>query len=620
MQTDTVTAPDRVLSVQFKDDTTRSEQKRARKAVGGVYEQALAAPGLQQVAIPEGRSVDEAAVALRANPDVEFVELPGSWQADAAEPSDAYFWTQWGLNNTGDYFACKPFPGAADVPPCYSDMVPVSGLPDADIDAPEAWAIATTGSMPIAVIDTGVAYQHVDLAPNIYTDDAELNGTAGVDDDSDGYDDDVHGWDFMGDLGPAVDDPLTPLVDESQGPPVRQPQDNDPRDPDGHGTHVSSILGAHASFDPMASEPGIAGVDPRAQILPLRAADENGSFTWTAINQAVTYAIAKGVKVINGSFGGADSDSALEAIVDSHPEVLFVFSAGNGGGDHIGDDHDADHHEYPCDIPAPNVICVAATDWNDQKASFSDYGYDSVDIAAPGKAIFGAVPSSNDLGGAIGDFKFLDGTSMAAPMVSGAAALVWGANPALDSSQIKTLLVENSDRLDSLYGKVGWGGRLNVARAAAAAVANPPASGWPVAPPPPPPPPVTGGGGDGNGGGSGDPTKNDTTPPEIEVVRPKAARVGSVGKIRFRVHCDEACNVKVLARVSAAGLPALRTNATIAANRSRTLYVRFRGKRLQAVRSLLENGETVKVYFSVAVTDKAGNHGKTRNFTVRLAR
>jgi subtilisin family serine protease len=643
---ETVATPlDRMISVQFTDDAKRSDIKRAIKSVDATFEQDLAAPKLQQLSIPEGGSVTEAAIELRANPKVEFVSTPGRWQAtaDPELPTDAYFWTQWGLNNTGAYFACKPSLGAANVAPCWADKLPLSGFADADIDAPEAWEIATTGSEPVAVVDTGVAYQHTDLAANIFVNQQEATGVTGVDDDGDGLVDDIHGWDFTGDLN-AQD--------------VRQPPDNDPRDPDGHGTHVASILGAHSTFDTGTSEPGIAGVNPRAKIMPLRAADETGSFTWAAINQAVTYAIEEqGVRIINGSFGGPDTDGALTAIIDQHPEVLFVFSAGNGGDDHIGDNHDlgSTHHQYPCDIPADNIICVAATDWNDKLAKFSDYGYQSVDIAAPGAAIFGAWPrfvkwchidgvlvtqpptfcsddpvdhANDGLTGGIGDFRFLDGTSMATPMVSGAASLIWGAHPDLDASQIKTLLVENTDQLPALYGKVGFGGRLNVAKAALAAE-DPPASGWPVAPPEPPPGPGEGGSdGDGTDDAPVNPTPpttqpvppiiTDTTPPSYSVVTPKSARVGSVGKIRFRIHCREACSVKVLARADIAGVPALKAKGSLKANRSKTLTVQFRGKRLQMVRSLLDLGQTVKVYFSVTVTDGAGNHGSPRLFTVKL--
>ena len=102
------------------------------------------------------------------------------------------------------------------------------------------------------------------------------------------------------------------------------------------------------------------------------------------------------------------------------------------------------------------------------------------------------------------------------------------------------------------------------------------------------------------------------------VVKPKSARVGSVGKIKFKIHCREACTVKVLARADIAGIPALKANGSLKANRSKTMTVQFRGKRLQLVRSLLELGQTVKVYFSVTVTDKSGNHGSPRLFTVKL--
>jgi len=214
---------------------------------------------------------------------------------------------------------------------------------------------------------------------------------------------------------------------------------------------------------------------------------------------------------------------------------------------------------------------------------------------------------------------------MAAPMVSGAAALIWGANPTLDASQIKTLLVTNTDPLPSLTGKVGWGGRLDVAKAAAAA-ANPPAPGWPVTPPPPPSGPGTSDGGNGGGTGGGsttppsDPTVNDTTPPVFSVVQPSTLRMSSVGRIRIKVRCREACTARIVARPAVAGASPMRARVKIGMDSAKLVSMFFRGKNLQLVRSSMASGHVVKVKFSVTAVDGVGNASKARKFTVKLSR
>ncbi len=368
---DVPTPYDRVLTVGFDPNATAAARADTRQDANVQARAALAAPGLQQVIVPAGQSIDATVAALRADGDVAFVEPPGAYTKAAF--NDPYIVGQnvWGLDNHGQAFACM----VALVDGACPSGQALAGLDDADIDAPEAWSLLAGGAEPVAIVDTGVASQHQDLAANVWSNSAESGGTPAVDDDPytsfDGsspvYVDDLRGWDFIGDL----DDNGTPsnYLDDT-----RLPPDNDPKDPDGHGTHVAGVAAAVGN-----NLKGIAGVNPGAKIMSLRAADENGLFSFGAIEAAFSYAIDHDVRVVNGSFSGPSPSPGMQAIIAANPQVLFVFAAGNASRNH--NDSSGAGHQYPCDIGEPNVICVAATDWNDDLASFSDYGYDSVDIA-----------------------------------------------------------------------------------------------------------------------------------------------------------------------------------------------------------------------------------------------
>lgn len=608
-----------ILSVKFKDDTSSTERREARDSVDGDFEQNLAAPGLQQVSIPDGGSVDAAAMELRANDNVEYVSIPGTYEA-ASDPApyynDPYLPNQWSLSNYGQVFVTEISGGQTNA---------ISGTPGADIDAPGAWALAThEDPVPVGVVDTGVAYGHQDLAGDIFENSAEVNGTTGQDDDFDGHVDDVHGWDFYDD-------------------------DADPRDLNGHGTHVASIIGAKAN-----NNAGIAGVDPWSKIVPLRAADETGLFEWAAIEQAVTYGLAHGVRIFNGSFGGPDTDPAFDDIMEAHPNALFVFSAGNGGSDKIGDNHDAgavSAHRYPCDATLDNVICVGASDWNDRLSSFSDYGVKSVDVVAPGSRIYAAKPCldpsqssecpavtppanpDDEIGvaGGSGAYQLLSGTSMAAPQVAGTAALIWGQYPGLNSSQVKSALVKTTDQIPSLSGKIAYGGRLDAKLAMQkAATFSPTATqDWPVPPPQPVGPGVDDGTGNGGSNGgtstiggsvpSGTVIPPTATPLSFTIIRPSAARIGRSSKVKFKLRCTQTCSAKVVAKTQIPGLKAFRATLKSGRAGTRAISVTIPSGRLRALRALLDEGVRQKLIFSVVVSDKAGNKSSPSVFSVKLS-
>jgi subtilisin family serine protease len=337
----------RELLVRFKPGVGAVARAAARGNNGARRIEALPVPGLQLVRLERGASVRAAEASFESDPRVLYAE-PNVYYRLSAVPNDTHFGELWGLNNTGQ------------------SLFGSSGTSDADIDAPEAWNV-TTGSnaVTVAVTDSGIAYDHPDLQANIWHNPGESGAgreTNGHDDDHNGLVDDWRGWDFVS-------------------------GDNDPRDFNSHGTHVAGTIGARGN-----NGTGVAGVNWRVKLMPVRVADGNGVVTASAMISGFDYAASEGARVVNASFGSPDSSQSLLDAVRRHPKTLFVAAAGNGGDDGVGDNNDRTP-QYPCSFSAPNVICVAASDRRDQLASFSNYGSASVDLAAPGTDVSSTFPS-----------------------------------------------------------------------------------------------------------------------------------------------------------------------------------------------------------------------------------
>lgn len=291
------------------------------------------------------------------------------------------------------------------------------------IKAPTAWDTTTgTTETIVAVIDSGIAHNHPDLAPNLWINGGEILGD-NIDNDRNGYVDDIAGYDFIDD-------------------------DGDPMDGNGHGTHCAGTIGAKGN-----NRIGIVGVNHTVRIMGLRVLDDEGSGSTSGIVEAVNYAANNGAHIESMSLGGEGDDEVFrESIrIAGTKNVLVVVAAGNESVD-----NDVTP-SYPANYDFPNVISVAATDRNDNLADFSNFGKRSVHIAAPGVEIL-----STWLGGG---YEVLDGTSMATPHVAGAAALIRSARPTLSAVQIKAVLLENSDKLATLTPLTISGGRLNVDKA-----------------------------------------------------------------------------------------------------------------------------------------------------------
>jgi len=346
--------------------------------------------------ISDEKSVESIVQMLQKDPGIEYAEFDFVYKADVI-PNYPRFSELWGLHNTGQS----------------------GGTPDADIDAPEAWDYSTgSNSVIVAVIDTGVDYNHQDLSANMWRNPGEIPGN-GNDDDGNGYIDDVYGIDTYN-------------------------NDSDPIDDNGHGTHVAGTIGAIGN-----NAIGVAGVCWNVKIMALKFLGSGGSGSTSDAIECIQYAINKGAHVMSNSWGGGAYSNALrDAILAAqNAGILFVAAAGNDSSD-----NDLDPH-YPSSYDCDNIIAVAATDRYDNLASFSNYGPVSVDVAAPGVSILSTVPGNS--------YAFYSGTSMATPHVSGLCALLKSYNQSWNWIDIKRRVFAGVDRLNSLIGKILTEGRIN---------------------------------------------------------------------------------------------------------------------------------------------------------------
>ncbi len=302
------------------------------------------------------------------------------------------------------------------------------------ISSPAAWDLATgSSSVLVGIIDTGIDYQHPDLEQNIAVNSGEVRSN-GVDDDGNGRVDDYYGYDFANDDGNPMDDDAS----------------------DGHGTHCAGTVGARGDNDG-----GIAGVNWRVGLVAVKVLDAQGNGFLSDIAAGIDYAVDRGAAVVSLSLGGPSDSATLENAITRAKQqgVLVVVAAGNES------ENNDIVPSYPANSPSDNVLSIAATNSSDALASFSNYGADTVDIAAPGAAILSTFPG--------GTYVSESGTSMAAPFVAGVAALMKSANTSLSYGKIRDLILSSADDVAGLNGKVVTGGRLNAAAAVEAALGVP---------------------------------------------------------------------------------------------------------------------------------------------------
>ena len=406
-------ARDEVL-VRYRADVTAAERRAIPRDLG-LNVVSEGATGRTQVVV--GRGISPATVRRRLDADPRVLAVAPNYQRELADEITAEpgFSSEWGLHNTGQRL---------------SGTRTQTGISDVDIDGLEALRI-TRGepSIVVAVIDDGVDFDHPDLEDRAWTNPGEIAGN-GRDDDDNGFVDDIHGWDFCNDDAS--------LHDTGQ---------------DGHGTHVAGTLAA--SLDGS----GVVGVAPGIRIMAVKFIDDGSTCGSDAMAiDAIDYAASFDVPIINASWGGADDSPVLDsAIADS--DALFVAAAGNAGRNIDSSTYDF----YPAESSVANVLSVAAIDQRGSLASFSNYGATTVDISAPGTNIVSTIPAEP---GCSPCWAWNEGTSMAAPHVSGVAALA--ASVAQDPpspTALKALVLARGTTLAATAGKTVTGRLVNALRA-----------------------------------------------------------------------------------------------------------------------------------------------------------
>lgn len=388
--------------VKLKDSvSTKSSLSTLSTQLGSYIKSTIPGQNIVVIKRPVFEIQSQVIKSLSQNPLVDIVEPNFIYRINRV-PNDPMYNQLWGMKNIGQ-----------------EDSQRRAGVVGVDVGAEQAWDI-TTGSKDVlvAVIDTGIDYTHSDLKNNLWTNQAELEGQAGVDDDNNGIVDDIYGANFVD---------------------ANKPTGN-PMDDHGHGSHCSGTIGGSGN-----DGKGIVGVAWNVRIMGVKFLSASGSGSLEGALKGIDYATSKGAKIMSNSWGGGGySETLKQAIERSNAAgALFVAAAGNESNN-----NDA-NPAYPASYDVPNILSVAAIDNRGQLASFSNYGRTKVHVGAPGVNIVSSILK--------GAYDSWSGTSMATPHVSGLAVLLASNEPALTNLQMKERIISTSRPLASLRGKAKGG-------------------------------------------------------------------------------------------------------------------------------------------------------------------
>lgn len=389
------------IIIKFKDAQKNAFYQKSNLS-GSLVDEFNLSYGEFAVIESENKSLNQTLKQLNANPAIEYAEpnytyrAIGQKQYDAYEslisaPTDPMYDQLWGLENTGD-----------NEPAGNRGNSSRTGKAGADVNAQRAWGI-TQGSkdVVIAVIDTGIDYNHPDLVDNMWTNSAEANGRPGVDDDGNGYVDDVHGYDFAN-------------------------NDGDPMDGNGHGTHCAGTIAAsHNNI-------GVAGVMKDATMVGIKFLTDEGSGSTADAIKAIDYATKINVDIMSNSWGGGGFSQALFESIERARDagIVFTAAAGNSASDNNSTPH------YPSNYDVENVISVASHTYNDVLSNFSCFGSRTVHVAAPGQNVLSTTPNDG--------YSVYSGTSMATPHVTGVIGLYLAQNGRSNLTDLRQMLMDTS--------------------------------------------------------------------------------------------------------------------------------------------------------------------------------